>query len=222
MRLSGGRPDAFQQMGLAHAGRPVEHQRRQLARLADDHLGRSDGQPVGFAGHKRLEAGEAAARRRAAGSASAAWHGRPWPCESAGTAEGGCALSRQLLQCGLALGLLHGISVAFVRRAAFTRRGVEMKLQGRALAQHLAARLLDMTSEVRPNPLQEELVRRGDPQRTTIVVQPHCRAEPQIESFLPDLVGQTRAHGRHDLPIVLGHFRCVLGTTSPDLSHAKS
>ena len=81
--------------------------------------------------------------------------------------------------------------------------------------------VFDLTPEVRPNPLQEELARRADPQRTTIVVQPRRCAEPQIESFLPDLVGQRSTHGRHDLHIVLGHFRCFLGTSSP-VCHKRS
>ena len=60
VRLSRRGPNAFQEMGLAHAGRSVEHQRRVLARLTDDHLRRGDGQAIRLSGHERVEAGEAA------------------------------------------------------------------------------------------------------------------------------------------------------------------
>ena len=83
------------------------------------------------------------------------------------------------------------------------------------MAQRVAARHLDVTAEIcrGSTPRRTRSVCRS--KRTAVVVQPRACAEPQIESFLPDLVGQRRSHGRHDLHIVLGHFRCILQRQSP-------
>ncbi len=54
-----------------------------------------------------------------------------------------------------------------------------------------------------------------------IVVQACSHAEPQIEPFLTDLAGNGSAQRRHDLLIVPGHFRCVLGPT-PTSSDMRS
>jgi hypothetical protein len=56
-----------------------------------------------------------------------------------------------------------------------------------------------------PQIFQAKSIGRGDAQRLAAWLHPHAAAEPDRKSFLPDLAGQRAMHGRHDLPIVLGH-----------------
>ena len=67
-RLPLGRPDPFQQMRLADAGGTVNEQRRDLPRIASDHLGGKLGQPIALAddeGRERSEfSREGGGRRR--------------------------------------------------------------------------------------------------------------------------------------------------------------
>ena len=98
-------PNAFQQMGLADAGRAVEHQRRQVTRLANDHLGRGDGQPIGVAGHKGLQAGETPPRRGDVRFAPSAGHALPRRCNPQ-------ARLHALLQAGV-IGEPNHFAVAF-------------------------------------------------------------------------------------------------------------
>ena len=152
VRLPCRRPNAFQQVGLADAGRAAEHQRRQLAGLADDHFGRGDGQPIGVAGDKRLEAwrtGGARARR-------AARRRRP-----IGALRGGDATRRP----GCTLFVAPLFSAGRMVAVAFARCRINVKLQGRTLAEHLAASVFDVPAEVRANPVQKNWF--GAPIRST-------------------------------------------------------
>ena len=108
---------------------------------------------IGLAGHERIETGESAPRQgerphRLGGAASVA--------VLDGAAARGPRTSGFACHCRDA-GCMESWLPSVVA-------GVEVKLQCRALAQHVAARRLDVPAEVGANPFEEEAVRRADPQ----------------------------------------------------------
>ena len=140
MGATRGRPDAFEQMRLPDAGRPVEHQRRVLAGLLNDHLGRRDGQSIAGAHDKRVEIGESTAMGQ--GGRFSRFRRRRTAIGQRRTRRWARLLLRFLLRAGL-----HRVAVALAGRS------FELELNRRASAQHVVARRLDVAAEVRANPL---------------------------------------------------------------------
>jgi hypothetical protein len=85
-------------------------------------------------------------------------------------------------------------------------RRIDDELECELGARDCAGRFRQVRAE---NPLQEveaKTVGRGDAQRRAARLHPHAAAEPDRMSFFTDPADQSAMHGRHDLPIVPGHF----------------
>ncbi len=114
--LSECRPDAFEEVRFAHAGRAVDQQRRDLARLPDDHLGRGQRQLVRRPRHERIQRGELSAAggvgiRTVARLGRLVRGNRRYPQRRPFRREGGLRGAAGLMQGGLG----HGIFISRVR-----------------------------------------------------------------------------------------------------------
>ena len=210
----GGRPDSFQEVRLAHAGGAVNQQRRDPSGVLRDHLGGDEGQAVALSGDERREGGEvsppggkrfAVARRVAGGRLRGFFLGRVnqrgqshfradalRPCPKIGTVP-----RRRGRRAALRQGVVHDVRHA------------------RAVAQRFQAGTFDLAAEIRADPVAEEAVGHSHGQGALVQAEPRAGAEPQLESFLADLVGQRSTQGRHDFHIVPGHFHSPRRTLCP-------
>ena len=186
-----------EQMRLADARGPMDQQRRELARPLENRLGGRPSEPVGRSGDERAERGEAAAL----GAAASRRGGR----------------RRRPFARGLGSRAHRAVEFGAGRRGGggLRQRGVDQEVQRWATAQHHRAGVFDRLAKRGAEPIAEESVRRADGERAVGELEPRAGAEPQLEAFFSDPVGERGTQSRHDVHIVRGHFLTVPGARHP-------
>ena len=225
-RLPLGRPDPFQEMRLADARGTVDEQRRDLPRVAGDHLGGIHGQPVAGADDEGRERGELPRREggggrwlrllgHSAGVGRFAHFRRSRRIVFAVAVEAKPSLLHLTASTADNRRRLGGAAGHRIGRTAALAGSLDTELQRRTPAEDCQAGILHRRAEVRTNPIEEELVRRPDREDMAVPIDPRARSEPQFESFFSDLVGQCGKQGRHDVHIVPGQFRITPARALP-------
>lgn len=199
------RPDPFGQVRFAAPRRPVQIQRRDIARLSDRLLSGGMSEAAGVADDKCFQPSKSPAqrccvavtRRWCEGGSDCWWIGGRWfPW-------------RQVIA-------KIEVPLVDVRRAALAwcsavrtsapQRIVDSKQQLRTGAQCLLRGEQQLVAQIAANAVERELVRCHDDERSVLKTQRLAAAKPQIHAFLSYPAEDCCTQPRHDIHFIPGHF----------------